>query len=62
MVEGERIADCTTPENARLLHQIRDTTVRITDSVGGGLGYGNMQPIVVGAFPELGLDAESSFM
>jgi hypothetical protein len=62
VIEGERIADCTTPENARLLHQIRDTTVRITDSVGGGVGYGNMQPIVVGAFPELGLDAESSFM
>jgi hypothetical protein len=62
VVEGERIADCTTPENARLLHQIRDTTVRITDPVGGGVGYGNMQPIVVGAFPELGLDAESSFM
>jgi hypothetical protein len=62
VVEGERIADCSTPENARLLHQIRDTVVRITDSVGGGVGYGNMQPIVFGAFPDLGLDGESSFM
>ena len=61
-VEGERIDDCTTPENARRLHQIRDTVVRITDPVGGGTGYGNMQPIVVGEFPELGLTAESSFM
>jgi hypothetical protein len=62
VVEGERIADCSTPENARLLHQIRDTVVRITDPVGGGVGYGNMQPIVFGAFPDLGLDGESSFM
>jgi len=47
---------------ARKLHQIRDTTVRVTDPIGGGVGYGNMQPIVVGAWPELGLSAESSFM
>ena len=61
-VEGERIADCSTPENARLLHQIRDTAVRVTDVTGEGVGFGNMQPIAFGAFPALGLDAESSFM
>jgi hypothetical protein len=61
-VEGERIDDCSTPENARRLHQIRDTVVRISDPVGGGVGIGNMQPIVTGAFPDLGLDAESSFI
>lgn len=61
-VEGERIEDCTTAENARRLHQIRDTVVRVTDPVGGGVGVGNMQPIVSGPFPDLGLDAESSFM
>jgi hypothetical protein len=61
-VEGERIADCTTAENARLLHQIRDTAVRIIDPVGGGVGHGNMQPIAFGSFPDLGLDAETSFM
>lgn len=61
-VEGERIDDCTTAENARRLHQIRDTVVRVTDPVGGGVGIGNMQPIVTGAFPDLGLDAETSFI
>jgi hypothetical protein len=61
-VEGERIADCGDPEQARRLHQIRDTVVRVTDPVGGGIGIGNMQPIVTGAFPELGLDADSSFI
>ena len=50
-VDGERIADCTTPENARRVHQIRDTVVRITDPVGGGVGYGNWQPIVTGLAP-----------
>ena len=61
-VEGEYVADCRTPENARLLHQIRDTVVRITDRAENAVGYGNMQPIIVGTWPELGLDADSSFM
>jgi hypothetical protein len=62
VVEGERIADCTDPDMARKLHQIRDTTVRITDESENAVGYGNMQPIIVGEWPELGLSAESSFM
>jgi len=58
-VEGERIADCTTPEQARRLHQIRDTPVRVTDPVGGGEGWGNCQPIAAGPWPELGLENDS---
>jgi len=61
-VEGERIDDCSTADNARRVHQIRDTVVRITDPVGGGVGYGNWQPIASGSLPELGLDASTSFM
>lgn len=61
-VDGERIDDCSTFDNARRLHQIRDTVVRITDPVGGGVGYGNWQPIAAGEIPELGLDAETSFI
>jgi hypothetical protein len=53
-VDGERIEDCRTLEVARRLHQIRDTPVRITDPVGGGVGYGNCQPMAVG--PVAGLD------
>lgn len=60
-LEGERIGDCTTPGMARQLHQIRDTAVRVTDPVGGGVGVGNCQPIVVGADPALGLTNEDSF-
>jgi hypothetical protein len=47
-VDGERIDDCSTRENARRLHQIRDTVVRVTDPVGGGQGCGNAQPILTG--------------
>ncbi len=59
--EGEYIADCSTPEQARRLHQIRDTAVRLHDPVGGGVGVGNCQPIASGPWPELGL-ADDSWM
>jgi hypothetical protein len=62
VVEGERIDDCSTPENARRLHQIRDTVVHVVDPVGGGEGYGNCQPIITGAAPELGLEGSDSFL
>jgi len=62
VVEGERIADCTEPAEARRLHQIRDTVVHVVDAVGGGEGYGNCQPIITGGDAELGLSADDSFM
>jgi hypothetical protein len=61
-VDGERIADCSTPEQARRLHQIRDTVVHVLDPVGGGEGWGNCQPIITGGDEALGLDAADSFM
>lgn len=54
-VDGERIADCRPIETAKRLHQIRDTVVRVTDPVGGGVGVGNLQPIAAGPWPDLGL-------
>ena len=60
-VDGEHVADCADPESARRLHQIRDTVIRVTDPVGGGVGLGNCQPIITGGHPELGLEAEDSF-
>ena len=60
--EGERIADCTLPDVARELHQIRDTVVRVTDPVGGGVGVSNCQPIITGTWPDLGLDADTSWI
>jgi hypothetical protein len=60
-VDGEHIANCSDPDAARRLHQIRDTVVRITDPTGGGTGVGNCQPIAVGPFDGLGLGADDSF-
>ena len=61
-VEGERIADCSEPEVARRVHQIRDTFIRVRDVDTGAEGWGNCQPMIVGDFPELGLPKESSFL
>lgn len=59
--DGERILDCTTLQNAKRLHQMRDTVVRISDPAGGGSGWGNWQPTIVGGYDKLGLRAEHSF-
>jgi hypothetical protein len=61
-LEGEYVADCTDPDVARRIHQIRDAVVEVDDPVGGGHGWANLQTTVVGAWPELGLDEESSFL
>jgi hypothetical protein len=61
-VEGEYVADCADPEVARRIHQFRDCVVRVSDPVGGGSGVGNMQTLALGAHPDLGLSAESSFL
>jgi hypothetical protein len=61
-VEGEHISDCTLPDEARRLHQIRDALMRVDDPVGGGQGWCNLQTTLVGAWPDEGLDEESSFI
>ena len=61
-VDGEHIADCSDVETAHRIHQFRDCLVRVDDPVGGGTGWGNLQSLVVGAHPEIGLTEEASFM
>jgi len=61
VVDGERLADCSDPDLARELHQIRDTVVRVRDLDTGAEGLGNCQPIIAGEFPALGLTKETSF-
>jgi hypothetical protein len=61
-VDGEHVADCTTRSAAERLHQLRDTIVTVEDPVGGGRGWANAQPLVLGGHPELGLDEAGSFM
>jgi hypothetical protein len=61
-IEGEHFEDCSTAENARRLHQIRDCVVRIDDPVGGGVGIGTMQTMAFGTHPGTDLSAEGSFL
>ena len=61
-VDGEHIADCTTPDTARRIHQIRDAVMRVDDPVGGGRGWCNFQTTIVGEWPDEALDDASSFL
>lgn len=61
-IEGDHYTACDTREVARRIHQHRDCVVRVDDPVGGGVGWGSVQTIVIGAFPEYGLRLESTFI
>ncbi len=54
---GEYIADCWDDEHQNLLGQFRDTPIRVRE--GEASGYGIMESIVSGEWPELGLTAAS---
>jgi hypothetical protein len=61
-VDGEYLPDCTDRATAERIHQIRDAIVRVDDPVGGGRGWGNLQTTITGAWPDEGLDEETSFV
>ncbi|CNH52153.1 Uncharacterised protein [Mycobacterium tuberculosis] len=61
-VEGNHITDCDEPATARKVHQLRDLLVRVEDPVGGGVGVGNIETFALGAFPEIGLTQQNSFL
>jgi hypothetical protein len=54
-VDGEHFADCTASDAVEHVRQHRQALVRVDDPVGGGVGYGDLQSIVTGAHPEIGL-------
>lgn len=62
VVDGEHLKDLDDPAVAREVHQLRDLLVHVEDPVGGGRGLGSIETMVVGAFPDLGLTAEASFL
>ena len=62
VVEGEHVSDCSEPSAAHRLHQMRDCVVRVRDPAGGGAGWGNLQSLVLGAHPDLGLTEAASFL
>lgn len=56
-IDGEYIADCWSDENLAALGQFRDTPIRVRE--GDAVGYGIMESLIGGVWPELGLTAES---
>jgi hypothetical protein len=54
---GEHIADCWDEEHLGLLGQLRDTPIRVRE--GDSVGYGIMESLITGVWPELGLTADS---
>jgi hypothetical protein len=56
-LDGEYIADCWSEEHLSQLGQLRDTPIRVRE--GDSVGYGIMESIITGGWPEFGLTAES---
>jgi len=56
-VDGEYIANCWDDEHLPLLGQLRDTPIRVRE--GAAEGFGIMESLMQGDWPELGLQADS---
>ncbi len=57
-LEGEYYENCADPASAARLNQFRDCMIRVEDPVGGGIGWGNCQTHIQGAWPDFGLPGE----
>ncbi|WP_101757038.1 hypothetical protein [Oceanicoccus sp. KOV_DT_Chl] len=57
-IDGDYVVDASSPEVLARYKQFRDNMIRIEDPVGGGVGYGNCQTYVHGAWPEFGLTGD----
>lgn len=58
--DGEYLADCTDPALLPELHQLRDCIVHVRD--GDATGWGLVESIMTGSWPQWGLEAEGSFV
>jgi len=56
-LDGEHIRDCWDDEHLGLLGQLRDTPICVRE--GDAEGYGIMESLIYGEWPELGLTADS---
>lgn len=55
-VDGDYVEDAAKAEVLERYSQFRDCMIKVHDPVGGGIGYGNCQTYVHGAWPDFGLD------
>jgi hypothetical protein len=61
-VEGEHVADCTSDDALTRYGQHRQALVRVEDPDVGGVGYGDLQSLITGPHPDLGLHGEGPRM
>ncbi|MFK7896707.1 MAG: hypothetical protein AB8G23_12775 [Myxococcota bacterium] len=57
-VDGDHVEDAADPRVIERYGQFRDCLIRVEDPVGGGIGIGNCQTFVSGAWPDFGLTGE----
>lgn len=57
-LDGDYVRDAAQPEVIERYKQFRDCMIRVEDVDGGGVGFGNCQTHVHGAWPEFGLSGE----
>ena len=57
-VDGDCVADAADMAIVERYKQFRDCMIVVEDPVGGGIGYGNCQTYIHGAWPEFGLSGE----
>ncbi|MFK7734048.1 MAG: hypothetical protein AB8B48_20675 [Pseudomonadales bacterium] len=55
-VDGDYVEDASAENVIERYSQFRDCMIKVHDPVGGGIGYGNCQTYVHGAWPDFGLD------
>lgn len=54
-LDGEHFENCSDAAVVERIHQFRDCMIKATDPMGGGVGWGNCQTYIKGAWPEFGL-------
>jgi hypothetical protein len=59
-LDGDHVEDASQSAVIGRYKQFRDCMIRVQDPVGGGVGWGNCQTYVHGAWPEFGLSGEES--
>lgn len=57
-VDGDHVENSADPAVVERYNQFRDCMIRVEDPIGGGVGVGNCQTHVHGAWPDFGLSGE----
>jgi hypothetical protein len=61
-VDGDHVVNAADMDVIERYKQFRDCMIRVQDPVGGGIGYGNCQTHIHGAWPEFGLTGEEPIL